>query len=385
MSEFDKDLNQIEDDADDFNFDHDDDDFNFDHDDEPSNLSDEQSQLSDAADSVIDDIETLEPAAFSNVPPEREADHEPVSRNGGKVKTSRISYERKKQLYGYGFIALWLLGTLYFFIYPLIESLVYAFHDAKPGDSGMALTNRGVHNFVNAFRRDTDYNQALVSMLGNTALKTPLIVVFSIFIAVILNQKFKGRTFARAVFFLPVIIATGPVIDIINGNMGTSGASNSAEQVSTLFEADLVDQLLNFIGIYNISDKLTEIINTLTSDIFNMVWNAGIQILLFLSALQGIPFSAKEAAQMEGATAWEYFWKITIPYISPQILTCIVYTVVDSFVDPSNEVMTIVNAKRNDWAYGTAMAYAWIYFAIIGVVLAIIVAIVNRFVYYEVE
>ena len=113
--------------------------------------------------------------------------------------------------------------------------------------------------------------------------------------------------------------------------------------------------------------------------------SAGLQILLFLSALQGIPFSAKEAAQMEGATAWEYFWKITIPYISPQILTCIVYTIVDSFVDPSNEVMKLVLNKQADWAYGYASAMAWIYFAIIGVVLAIVVAIINKFVYYEVE
>lgn len=382
MSEFDKDLNNIEDDADDFNFDHDDDDFNFDHDDDHSSAAQTQSG---GVDSLIDDIETLEPAAMSAVPPEREADHAPVSGNISRVKGSRISYEKKKQLYGYGFIALWLFGTIIFFLRPLFESLVYAFHDAKPGNHGMDLTNRGISNFVNAFRVDVNFTKALVTMLGNTALKTPLIVIFSIFIAVILNQKFRGRTFARAVFFLPVIIATGPVIDIINGNMTTSGSAASAEQVSTLFEADLVDQLLNFLGIYNISDRLTEIINTLTSDIFNLVWNSGIQILLFLSALQGIPFSAKEAAQMEGATSWEYFWKITIPYISPQILTCVVYTIVDSFVDPANEVMKIVMAKRNDWAYGAAMACAWIYFAIIALILAIIVAIVNKFVYYEVE
>lgn len=393
MSEFDKDLKNMADDADDFNFDHDDDDFNFD-DDSSDAAAGEQTSASSAADAP-DDIETIETvspvvseaesAVSSNVPPEREPDHAPAARSGKAVKTSRISYERKKHLYGYGFIALWMLGTLYFFIYPMIESIVYAFHDASPGDNGMKLEHLGVQNFTGAFRVDRNYSKALLSMLGNTALKTPLIVIFSIFIAVILNQKFKGRTFARAVFFLPVIIATGPVIDIINGNMGTSGTSSKAEQFSTMFEADLVDQLLNFLGIYNISDKLTEIINTLTSDIFNLVWNSGIQILLFLSALQGIPFSAKEAAQMEGATSWEYFWKITIPYISPQILTCIVYTIVDSFVDPANDVMKIVLNKQSDWAYGYAAAMAWIYFVIIGIILAIVVAIVNKFVYYEVE
>ena len=310
---------------------------------------------------------------------------EPKALNAKPPKGARISYERKKQLYGYGFIALWIIGTLYFFIYPLIISLVYAFHDTKVGSGGMELSNGGFHNFVNAFRQDQDYSKALVETLSNTALKTPLILVFSIFIAVILNQKFKGRTFARAVFFLPVIIATGPVIDIINGNMSTSGTAGGAEQFSTMFEANLVDQLLNFLGIYNISEKLTEIINTLTSDIFNLVWNSGIQILLFLSALQGIPFSAKEAAQMEGATAWEYFWKITIPYISPQILTCLVYTIVDSFVDPGNQVMGIVLNKASSWEHGYSAAMAWAYFAIIGVVLAIVVAIINKFIYYEVE
>ena len=314
-------------------------------------------------------------------------DEEPPARNSKKQKGVKISYERKKHLYGYGFIALWIIGAIYFFVYPLIVSLIYSFHTTSVEEGGMVLKDGGFTNYVNAFRHDPDYTKALVDTLSNTALKTPLILVFSIFIAVILNQKFRGRTFARAVFFLPVIIATGPVISIINGDMSTSGASasGSAEQFSTMFEANLVDQLLNFLGIYNISDRLTEIINSLTSDIFNLVWNSGIQILLFLSALQGIPFSAKEAAQMEGATSWEYFWKITIPYISPQILTCLVYTVVDSFVDPGNQVMEKVMGKANQWEHGYSAAMAWAYFLIIAVVLAIVVAIINKFIYYEVE
>ena len=287
------------------------------------------------------------------------AEVEPPAKSKGSKKTkapkaSRIPYERRKALYGYGFIGIWILGTIYFFIMPLFESLIWSFNET-------------------AVRS------------GEMELRTPLILIFSIFIAVILNQKFRGRTFARAVFFLPVIIATGPVIDIINGNMSTGGYAGGSEQFSTMFEADLVDQLLNFLGVYNISDTLTETINSLTTDIFNLVWNSGIQILLFLSALQGIPFSAKEAAQMEGATGWEYFWKITIPYISPMILASLVYTVVDSFVDPSNEVMTIILNQGANWEHGYMSAMAWAYFLIVGIVLAIIVAIINRFVYYEVE
>ena len=302
-----------------------------------------------------------------------------------KQKGFNIPYERRKALYGLGFISIWAIGSIYFFIMPLIKSLVYSFSDTKVSAGGLQLSNFGVHNYVNAFTHDQDFSKALVDMLKTTALRTPLILIFSIFIAVILNQKFKGRTFARSVFFLPVIIATGPVFNIINGNMNTGGYSGGADQFSTMFETNLVDQLLNYLGIMNISDSVTNTINALTSDIFNLVWSSGIQILLFISALQNIPFSAKEAAQMEGATAWEYFWKITIPYISPMILAGLVYTIVDSFVDPSNPVMTIVLEKAQDWKYGLSAAMAWSYFAIVGIVLAIVVAIVNKFVYYEVD
>lgn len=304
-----------------------------------------------------------------------------------KQKGRSIPYEKRKALYGLGFIALWLVGTIYFFIMPVIESIIYSFCDTLPntdGSGGMNLDFVGLKNYKNAFTVHPSYAQSLVEVLKDTALKTPLILVFSIFIAIILNQKFKGRVFARAVFFLPVIIATGPVIDIINGNMSSGGYSGGSEQFNSLFETDLVGELLTYLGIYNISDKLTEIINTLTSDIFNLVWNSGIQILLFLAALQNISPSAKEAAQMEGATAWEYFWKITLPSISPMIVASLVYTVVDSFVAPDNSVMKILLTKSSNWEFGYQAAMLWAYFIIVAAALGIVLAIVNKFVYYEV-
>ena len=304
-----------------------------------------------------------------------------------KQKGRSIPYEKRKALYGLGFIAQWLVGTIYFFIMPVIESIIYSFCDTLPntdGSGGMNLDFVGLKNYKNAFTVHPSYSLSLVEVLKDTALKTPLILVFSIFIAIILNQKFKGRVFARAVFFLPVIIATGPVIDIINGNMTSGGYSGGSEQFNSLFETDLVGDLLTYLGIYNISDKLTEIINTLTSDIFNLVWNSGIQILLFLAALQNISPSAKEAAQMEGATAWEYFWKITLPSISPMIVASLVYTVVDSFVAPDNSVMKILLTKSSNWEFGYQAAMLWAYFIIVAAALGIILAIVNKFVYYEV-
>lgn len=305
----------------------------------------------------------------------------------------KIPYERRKSLYGYGFISVWLIGVLLWFLIPLVESLCYCFMDnaqLKPDVGGMKkvwlweVGQSAITNFRYAFAADPQYKQNLISVLKDTALTTPMILIFSLFIAVILNQEFKGRGFARAIFFLPVIIATGPVYNIINGDIASTGADSGA-QFSTLFETDIVDQLLEFLGVMNISDQLSDVINSVVTNIFGLVWSSGIQILIFLAALQNIPVSAKEAASMEGATAWEYFWKITLPYVSPMILANFIYTVIDSFTKTDNLVMARVLDKQLDWDYAHAAAMAWSYFAIVMIVVGIIVAIINKFIFYEVE
>lgn len=310
-----------------------------------------------------------------------------------KIKAAKIPYEKKKGLYGYGFIALWFIGTLWLFIIPVLTSLWYSLCNTQLLDKAGALekgmTSAGIYtewnnfyNFQKAFTIDTTFLPKLGQALGEILPNTIVIMIFSLFIAVILNQKFRGRTLARAIFFLPVLIATGPVISVINGDMTSQGVSDAA-QFSTLFKTDLVKDLLEFIGIYNLNQTFTTVIETITSDVLNLVWNSGIQILIFLSALQTIPPSAKEAAGIEGATAWEFFWKITFPYISPMILSNLVYTVIDAFVSTDNVVMEYVLDQSRNWEYGYSAALAWIYFAIVGVCLGIICVIINRFVYYE--
>lgn len=321
-----------------------------------------------------------------------------IRRKGGekaqvKIKTTKIPYEKKKGLYGYGFIALWFIGTLWLFIMPVLTSLWYSLCNTKLLDKAGALevgmTSAGIYtewngfyNFTKAFTIDTTFLPKLGTALGEILPNTIVIMIFSLFIAVILNQKFRGRTLARAVFFLPVLIATGPVISVINGDMTSQGVSDAA-QFSTLFKTDLVTELMEFLGIYNLNQTITDIIKDITSGVLNLVWNSGIQILIFLSALQTIPPSAKEAASIEGATAWEFFWKITFPYISPMILSNLVYTVIDAFVSTDNVVMEYVLAQSKNWEYGYSAALAWIYFAIVGACLGIICVIINRFVYYE--
>ncbi len=300
------------------------------------------------------------------------------------MKRLNISYEKRKSLYGYGFISLWFIGAIIFFVVPVFKSLWYSFNDVMPESGYLDMEFVGLANYDKAFFVDPNFRVLLVDALSDLAFNLPIIIIFSMFVAIVINQNFRGRMIARSIFFLPVIIATGPVYAIITGDVATSGA-DSAQQFSTMFETDMVDQLLEFIGIYGFSDTFTEMITTLTSDILNLVWKCGIQIIIFLSALQGIPTSAKEAAAIEGATGWEFFWKITLPYVSPMILVNIVYTVVDTFTDPTNEVMARLLAVQQEWQYGYSSAMAWSYFVIVLAALGIIFAIMNKLVWYEAD
>lgn len=303
-------------------------------------------------------------------------------KNKDKKKFFKMSYEKRKSLYGYGFISLWLIGMIVFFLIPVVVSFIYSFMNVNPQKGGMSGEWTGMYNYSAAFSKDQYYRKYLVEVLFDALKTTPLIITFSLFIAVILNQKFKGRAFARAVFFLPVIVASGPVYSVITGDMSTSGAEG-AEQFSTMFRTDMVTDILNFTGIYGLSDSMTSFIQSALDNIFALVWRSGIQILLFLAALQNIHPSVREAAQIEGATSWEFFWKITFPYVSPVVVANLVFTIIDSFTDSENLVMKRVTALRSDWNYGLASAMVWSYFFIVMAVVGLVLLIVNRYVYYE--
>ena len=180
-----------------------------------------------------------------------------------------------------------------------------------------------------------------------------------------------------------MIIVTGPVYKIISDDMETSG-NNDVINSSTMFSTDLIGELLEFLGVYGISDKTGDLISAVADNIFGIVWNSGIQILIFLASLQNIPRSAREAAQIEGATSWEYFWKVTFPYISPFILVNTVFTVIDSFTNPLNTVMERISDMRNEWAFGEEAAMSWIYFVVVMLITGIIV-FVNKFIFRESE
>lgn len=275
----------------------------------------------------------------------------------------KLSYKRKKRLKGYFFISLWLVGTLLWFIIPAVNSVQYSFRKVSPDSDNILGEWRGLENYIYAFTSDAYYTQYLWESVWQTVLSVPLIIILSLFIAVLLNNKFRFHNFAVSVFFLPVIIASGPVYKVISENISKAGEQNSGIFFSN--------------EIYS-GNAVINVLQSASSEIINLVWYCGIQIIIFLAVLQTIPQSAKETALVEGATEWEFFWKVTLPYISPAVIANIVFTAVNSFTFQDNKVIKRIMDMQSEWHYGRAAAMAWSYFILIMIFALILILIFRK-------
>ncbi len=304
------------------------------------------------------------------------------------VKLPKIKKEKKPMtlvqrnaLVGYCFIALWIIGFLFIFAKPMITSVIYSFSNVKLRPRELVTTFAGLKNYNHAFNVDPNYTQNILKALGTMLYEVPIISIFSKFIASMLNQEFKGRTFARVLFFLPVIIASGAVIQILReGGMSTT-MSNSTDSVY-LFQSTALKDILTHAGI---NSKLVETITGVIDKIFDITWKSGVQILLYLSGLQTIPKSYYEVSSMEGATGWEEFWKITFPMLMPITLVCVVYTIIDSFTYYDNPVMMQIKNYISELEFGQASAMSLVFCLIIFVIVVVITKTIFRSVSDKVE
>ena len=295
-----------------------------------------------------------------------------------KKKRSAMSLERKSRWFGYVFLAPWLLGLITFFLLPFISSVGYSLMQITVGESGLITKWVGLGNFKYMLFEESSFVRNVVTELKGLVTNVPIILIFSLMISMLLNKDFKGRLFARSLFFIPVIIASGLVINVIQNdvftNTGMRGESEAIFQVSVI--SDIMENL-------QIGSGITTFLTTAASRIFDLTWKSGVQILLFLSALQRLPTTYYEVASVEGANAWESFWKITFPALSPMCLLVTVYTIVDTFTDSSNTVMRSILDRFNEMKYGYASASAAIYFFVILVVLGALMLFVGRKVEYS--
>ena len=302
---------------------------------------------------------------------EKNSNAAPIKTDKGKKekKQHNISYESRQAFTGFMFILPWFIGFLLFFAVPALQSLRFSFSKVAALDN-YACTWRGLGNYEEMLTSGASFLKALSKSLTDLLVNVPVILIFSLFVAVLLNRKFVGRGLVRGIFFLPVIVTTGVVMTTFNAHSDASKVLEGDVAGGVLFS---ITDASSFLGDLGLNDKITEYMTMVADRIFNVIWDSGIQILLFLAALQSISPSLYEASDVEGATAWETFWLITFPNVAPIILVNIVYTIVDTFSDTDNAVLQYVGSLINPtFNFGGAAAASWTFFMIILLIIGII-------------
>lgn len=301
----------------------------------------------------------------------------------------RTSLSRKREWKGWIFVAPFAVGMIFFFLVPLLQSLWFSFGSVSMGANSdhYIYEWKGAVNYIRALTEELTFNEALLDSVGGMLAQVPVVIILSFLIAVLLKNRFPGRGLYRVLFFLPVILTAGilPAIDqedVLQGliGSGTVVSADAKNELSKLIETEfLTDTLLDM----NINSSLVTYVMDAVSNIITVINSSGIQILIFLAALQTISTSVYEAAHVEGATGWETFWKITVPMITPQILVVAVYTIIDSFINVNNAVMQVIyNVGFIKFQIGYASAMSWMYFILIALVIGIFYLVLSRFVFY---
>ncbi|MDD5917262.1 MAG: sugar ABC transporter permease [Clostridiales bacterium] len=314
---------------------------------------------------------------------------EPVAAK--KNKKSR-SLDKQKSVYGWIFILPFLIGFFVLYLPMIFDSLKFSFCEMSNVTGGFELEFVGFKNYSYALGENTEFVETLVTSIGGMVFDIPAIIIFSLFMAILLNQDMKGRAIFRAIFFVPVIVSTGIVesIDLQNtlaatggtittiGNDAVDGATNVGTQIINAIDVE------RFFASMKVGTGLVNYVTSWVNNVYDIVNRSGVQMLIFLAGLQSISPAIYESCRVEGATSWETFWKITFPMISPMILVNAVYTIIDSFTTDSNTVMKFIAAKytqTNGNVISSAMS--WIYFLIVMLIVGVVAAIFSGVVFYQ--
>ncbi|MBR3018235.1 MAG: sugar ABC transporter permease [Clostridia bacterium] len=285
--------------------------------------------------------------------------------------------------HGVMFILPFIIGFLAFMLVPLYQSFMMSFNEVTlaPG-GGFVSKPIGFENYKYAFGVDPYFNQRLVEEIPRMAINAVATLVLSFVIAVILNQDFKGRTLARAIFFLPVILSSGVLPGIESQNEFYNMMQGISEEIANSSGVNLSAALQDLLAVSGVGSGVFDVLFQMIDAIYDIVMASGIQIIVFLSGLQAISPSLYEAADVEGCTAWEAFWKITFPMVSPLLLVNAIYTIIDFFMKNDNRVMERINELWNRLEFGHVSAMNWIYFGVAMLFIGLSTLIISRGVHY---
>ena len=277
---------------------------------------------------------------------------------------------------GWMFVLPFVIGFIFLFGKPVLESLVYSFNRITVDSNGLVLTPIGWHNYDYLLFKDPNFIKKLYTMVAEAAVKILVIMFVSMFLAILLNDKFPGRLLFRAIMFLPVIFAADQVLDMFAGLRGSTELQDTSSSFFVM-SGEATGFLSEVISSFGFLSSIIESFTQYASKLFNLLWSSGIQIILFIIGLQTIPAYLYEVAEMEGATKWETFWKITFPLLTPSVLLCLIYTIIDYFNASTNAIVQEIDQNmlmRIDYA----CAQSWFYSVAIFVLVIIVNIILSR-------
>ena len=285
----------------------------------------------------------------------------------------------KRARTGFLFILPFIIGFIFFMLKPLYVSMQMSLSRYVINTGEMTWNN--FYNYNYAFNTDPDYNRMLVDEISRMAINVIATLVMSFVIAVILNQKFKGRILCRIIFFLPVILSSGVLPGIETSSSSLNLINSMSQAMGDSSGVNISAALEDLLSVSGVASQVFDVIFQMIDAIYDIVMASGIQIIVFLSGLQSISPSLYEAADVEGCSAWESFWKITFPMVSPLLLVNCIYTIIDFFMKNNNQVMEHINniymnGVRMD--LGIAAAESWIYFGVAIVFIGISSFIISR-------
>ena len=322
-----------------------------------------------------------------------EANKQKLKIDAPKKKRKRsTSLDSKKARAGWLFILPFIIGFLLIYLPIIIDSIRFSFNEIELVIGGSYKLNFvGFQNYKDAITVDSSYVTTLLSGLKQLILDIPSIVIFSLFVAIILNQKIAGRAAFRAIFFIPVILTTGLISEIDSANIlstymeSSTGIDDGSGQASTAAE---IVSVLDFEKLFSnmmIGTEIVEYVVGLVNNIFSIVNRCGVQMLIFLSGLQSISPAIYESCSIDGASGWETFWKITLPMVSPMILVNTIYTIIDAFTASDNKVMKYINGIYENGTNGDVLssAMSWMYFLIVILIIAIVAGLLSAFIFYQ--
>jgi ABC-type sugar transport system permease subunit len=303
-------------------------------------------------------------------------------------KKFKMSLTQKRAVVGLLFISPWLIGFLLFYLRSLLMTINFSLSTSEiiPGGGGYKLTYVGLENFAYAFTKHGTFNKVFTTSLGDMLIDVPLIIFFSVFMALLLNKKFKGRTLIRAIFFLPVILNSEAIQSAIalSAQMMSGGVSSVSSEIAA--DAGSGTNMMYYIDMFHTLGMPMSILDYVVAAVERLsgiITASGVQIVIFIAALQSVPTSLYEVAKIEGATGYETFWKVTFPMIMPLIITNLVYTVVDKFAG-SDVVQLSYDTVFSELNYGLGSAMSLIStVAVCGILVVVVGWISKRTFYYN--